>query len=178
MFDEFTKIIFRSIKLDKSLYKDPNTFGEFSLYYAGIIMVLDGLASATALSNIYKTNIILSGATSLINWLVWALLIYVIGIKLFPDQNTKSNFKITLITVGIAHAPGLFRFFALVPEFVVPIIFLTQFWIFASLLVGIREILNYKSNLKSAGVIIIAFLVIAIVSLSFVMEKINSLPVN
>ena len=178
MFEDFLKTIFRSIKLEKNLYKEPNTFGEMSLYYAGLIMILDGIAGATALSNIYKTNIILSGATSIINWLVWALLIYVIGIKLFPDTDTKSNFKIILVTVGIAHAPGLLRFLAIVPEFVVPIIFLTQFWIFASLVVGVRETLSFKSNIKSVGVIIIAFLVIAIVSLSFVMEKINTLPLN
>ena len=59
MFEDFTKIIFRSIKLDKDLYKDPNTFGELSLYYAGLIMVLDGVAGAIALSTLYKTNIIL-----------------------------------------------------------------------------------------------------------------------
>ena len=70
MFEDFTKIIFRSIKLDKGLYKDPNTFGELSLYYAGLIMVLDGVAGAIALSALYKTNIILSGVTALLSWLV------------------------------------------------------------------------------------------------------------
>jgi hypothetical protein len=63
MFEDFTKIIFRSIKLDKDLYKDPNTFGDLSLYYAGLIMVLDGVAGAIALSTLYKTNIIFSGVT-------------------------------------------------------------------------------------------------------------------
>ena len=48
MFEDFTKIIFRSIKLDKDLYKDPNTFGDLSLYYAGLIMVLDGVTGAMA----------------------------------------------------------------------------------------------------------------------------------
>ena len=50
MFEDFTKIIFRSIKLDKGLYKDPNTFGDLSLYYAGLIMVLDGVAGAWDIS--------------------------------------------------------------------------------------------------------------------------------
>ena len=120
----------------------------------------------------------MSGTTSLINWLVWTLLIYVIGIKLFPDSNTNSTFKKILITVGFAHAPGLFRFFAFSPSFVVPIVFLTQFWIFAALIVGVRETLNFKSNFKSAGVIILTFLVIAIVSLSFVIEKISTMSIN
>ena len=65
MFEDFSKVIFRSIKLDKNLYKDPNTFRELSLYYAGLIMVLDGVAGAIALSTLYKTNIIFSGVTAL-----------------------------------------------------------------------------------------------------------------
>ena len=178
MFEYFIKVIFKSIKLDKNLYKDPNTFGELSLYYAGLIMMLEGIAGAIALSTIYKTNIIFSGITALLSWVVWGALIYVIGIKLFPDPNTNANFKKILVTVGLAHAPGLFRFFVFMPGLVVPIVFLTQFWIFASLIVGVRETLNFKSNLKSAGVIIIAFLIISIVSLSFVVDKINTMSIN
>jgi hypothetical protein len=178
MFEEFSKIVFRSIKLDKSLYKDPIISREYSLYCAGLIMALEGIAGAVALSTLYKTNIFLSGVTSLISWLVWAILIYIIGVKLFPDQNTNTNLKKILVTVGFAHAPGLFRFFAFVPSFIVPIIFITQFWIFASLIIAIKETLNFNSNFRSAGVVIIAFLVIAIVSLSFVMEKIKTLPIN
>ena len=73
MFENFTKVIFRSIKLDKNLYKDPNSFGELSLYYAGLIMALDGVAGAIALSTLYKTNIIYSGVTALLSWMVWGL---------------------------------------------------------------------------------------------------------
>ena len=178
MFEYLSKVIIRSIRLDKSLYKDPNTFGELSLYYAGLIMVLDGIAGAIALSTLYKTNIIFSGVTALLSWMVWGTLIYVIGIKLFPDPGTNTNFRKIMITVGLAHAPGLFRFFVFMPSLVVPIVFLTQFWIFAALIIGVRETLNFKSNFKSAGVVIIAFLIISIVSLSFVMDKINTMSIN
>ena len=178
MLEDFSKIILRSLRLDKTLYKDPNTFGELSLYYAGLIMILDGVAGAVALGSLYKTNIFFSGITALLSWIVWAVLIYVIGIKLFPDEKTDANFKKIMVTVGLAHAPGLLRFFAIIPSFVVPIVFLTQFWIFAALIIGVRETLNFKSNFKSAGVVIIAFLIISIVSLSFVMDKINTMSIN
>jgi len=105
MYEDFSKVIFRSIRLDKNLYKDPNSFGELSLYYAGLIMILDGVAGAIALSTLYKTNIIFSGVTALLSWMVWGTLIYVIGIKLFPDPSTNTSFKKILITVGLAHAP-------------------------------------------------------------------------
>ena len=178
MFEHFSKVIFSSIKLDKNLYKDPNTFGELSLYYAGLIMILDGVAGAVALGTLYKTNIFFSGITALLSWMVWTALIYVIGVKLFPDPDTDVNFKKILIAVGLAHAPGLFRFFVFMPSLVIPIVFFTQFWIFASLIIAVRETLNFKSNLKSAGVIIIAFLIISIVSLSFVMDRIKAIPIN
>ena len=38
MFAEFLNIIFKSIKLDKTLYSDNKNFGEASIYFAGISM--------------------------------------------------------------------------------------------------------------------------------------------
>ena len=48
MFALFLNIIVRSIKLDKSLYKDNQYFAEAGIYFAGLIMILDGLAGAVA----------------------------------------------------------------------------------------------------------------------------------
>ena len=40
MFTEFLNIIFKSIKLDKTLYSDNKNFGEASIYYAIVIILL------------------------------------------------------------------------------------------------------------------------------------------
>ena len=178
MFGEFLNIIFKSIKLDKTLYSENKNFGEASIYFAGLIMILDGIAGAVAANTIIKTAVAMSGLTAMITWIVWAIFIYVIGVKLFPDKQTKVPFKKVLTAVGYAHAPGLIRFFAVTPELVIPIIFLTQFWIFASLIIATKQILNLKSNLKSFGVVFLSFLIIAFLSISFVMSRMNVLPVN
>ena len=93
MFGEFLNIIFKSIKLDKTLYSDNKNFAEASIYFAGIIMILDGLAGAVAANTIIKTAIAMSGITAIITWLILAIFIYVIGVKLFPDKQTKVSFK-------------------------------------------------------------------------------------
>ena len=178
MFGEFLNIIFKSIKLDKTLYADSKNFGEASIYFAGLIMILDGIAGAVAANTIIKTAIAMSGLTAILTWLVWALFIYVIGVKLFPDKQTKVPFKKVLTAVGFAHSPGIIRFFAVTPELMVPIIFLTQFWIFAGLIISTKQILNLKSNLKSFGIVFLSFLIIAFLSISFVMSRMNVLPVN
>ena len=63
MFTEFSNIIIRSLKLDKTLYKDNRNFGEAAIYFAGSIMILDGVAGAVAANTIIKTAIGISGLT-------------------------------------------------------------------------------------------------------------------
>ena len=178
MFNEFYNIIVRSLKLDKTLYKDNKNFGEAAIYFAGLIMILDGVAGAVAANTIIKTAIGISGLTAIITWLIWASFIYVIGVKLFPDKENKIPFKKVLIAVGYAHTPGIFRFFVVTPDLMIPIIFLTQFWIFAGLIISTKQILNLKSNIKSFGIVFLSFLIIIFLSITFVMSRMNALPVS
>jgi len=178
MFAQFLDIIFKSIKLDKNLYKDTKYFGEAGIYFAGLIMILDGIAGAIAANTIVKTSIGVSGLTAILTWLVWAIFIYVIGVKIFPDKESKIPFKKILIAVGYAHSPGLLRFFAVTPDLVLLIVFLTQFWIFASLIISTKQILNLKSNFKAFGVVFLSFLIIAFLSVAFIMSRMNALPVS
>tara|TARA_B100002051_G_scaffold216735_1_gene209422 strand:- start:3458 stop:4003 length:546 start_codon:yes stop_codon:yes gene_type:complete len=178
MFAQFLDIIFKSIRLDKSLYRDPRYFGEAAIYFAGLIMILDGVAGAIAANSIVKTSIGISGLTAILTWLVWAIFIYVIGVKIFPDKENKIPFKKVLIAVGYSHSPGLLRFFAVTPDLVLLIVFLTQFWIFASLIISTKQILNLKSNFKAFGIVFLSFLIIAFLSVAFIMSRMNALPVS
>jgi len=141
-------------------------------------MILDGIAGAIAANTIVKTSIGISGLTAILTWLVWAIFIYVIGVKIFPDKESKIPFKKILIAVGYAHSPGLLRFFAVTPDLVLLIVFLTQFWIFASLIISTKQILNLKSNFKAFGVVFLSFLIIAFLSVAFIMSRMNALPVS
>ena len=178
MFAQFLDIVFKSLKLDKTLYRTPRYYGEAGIYFAILIMILDGVAGAVAANTVVKTAIGVSGLTAIITWFVWAILIYVIGVKLFPDKDTKIPFKKVLTAVGFAHAPGLIRFFAVTPELMIPIIFLTQFWIFAGLIISTKQILNLKSNMKSFGIVFLSFLIIVFLSISFVMSRMDAMPIS
>ena len=178
MFAQFLDIVVRSLKLDRSLYKESKYFGEAAIYYAGLVMILDGVAGAVAANTIIKTSIGISGLTAILTWFVWAIFIFVVGVKLFPDKDVKVPFKKILIAVGYAHAPGLVRFFAVTPELVIPIIFLTQFWIFASLIISTKQVLSLKSNFKAFGIVFLSFLIIVFLSLTYVASRMDALPIS
>ena len=84
MFGFFLELVFRSIKLDKKLYSEVKTYSEVSIYFAAIIMILDGVAGAIATNNFYKTSLSLSALTAILTWFFWAVLIFTIGAKIFP----------------------------------------------------------------------------------------------
>ena len=178
MLAEILNIFIKNIKLEKSHCRDNRYFGEAAIYFAGLIMILDGVAGAVAANTIIKTSIGLSGLTAILTWFLWSIFIFVIGVKIFPDKDQKVPFKKILVSVGYAHSPGLIRFFAVTPELVIPVIFLTQFWIFASLIISTKQVLNIKSNFKSFGIIFLSFLIIVFLSVSFVMSRMNALPVG
>ena len=83
MFAQFLNIIFSSIKLDKNLYSNNKFFGEAGIYFAGLIMILDGIAGAVAANSIVKTSIGISGLTAILTWFVWSIFIYVVGVRVW-----------------------------------------------------------------------------------------------
>ena len=70
MFAEFLNIIFKSIKLDKTLYKDNRNFGEAAIYFAGLIIILGGISGAIAANTVIKTPIAMIMQTAIKKLLV------------------------------------------------------------------------------------------------------------
>ena len=178
MFGEFLNIIFKSIKLDKSLYSDNKNFGEASIYFAGLNNDFrwNGRCCCSKYNNQNSSSHV--WIDCYFDMVCVGNFIFVIGVKLFPDKQTKVSFKKVLTAVGFAHAPGLLRFFAITPDLMIPIIFLTQFWIFAALIISTKQILNLKSNFKSFGIVFLSFLIIVFLSISFVMSRMDAMPIN
>ena len=177
MFAEFLNIIFKSLKLDKNLYKNNKNFGEAGIYFAISIIIL------TALISIIPNNVILSFAslyfgevksprlasilfTSGFVWLLRSLYFFVVGLILFPTKQIKNGFKKALITVGFAHAPFIFYFLILDLR----LIFLTliiYLWYSATLIVGINQVYQFNNIFKSTIIVLAPIIILMIYSLYY-----------
>ena len=180
MLAEFYSIIIRSLKLDKTIYKEKKYFEhEAGIYFAVSIIIL------TALISIIPNNAILSFAslyfgfgelksprlasvlaTSGFLWLLKSLYLFVIGLILFPTKQIKSGFKKTLITVGFAHTPFIFYF--LILDF--KLIFLTliiYLWHSATLIVGINQVYQFNNIFKSTIIVLAPITILIIYTLYY-----------
>jgi len=190
MFDDFLYNFYRSVKLDKDLYKDKKIFEDLSFFFAGLIVIISGFAGLYAqntflesleatygFNDIPATSFLAVVFSSILGWIIWTSLIYIIGAKLFSEVNTIASFKNILIVVGYGHAPAIFRFLIVLPDLLLPIVAITQIWILLSISAGIKEVLNFKSNFKSIGVVVIVFLIMML-AFVFVMSKSKFIPIS
>jgi hypothetical protein len=161
MFKNFINRIFRAIKIDVELYEEVER-DKSATIQAGFVVVLSSMAAGVGALQLGASNFVLAPIFSLISWYVWAYIIYFVGVKLFPEKNTKSNHGELLRTIGFSSAPGLIRVFGVTPDLMAVTFIGSAFWMLACMVVGVRAALDYKSLWRALGVVIVAWLFQAI----------------
>ena len=161
MFKNLINRIFRAIKIDVELYEEVER-DKSATIQAGLVVVLSSMAAGVGALQLGASNFLLAPVFSLISWYVWAYIIYFVGVKLFPEKNTKSNHGELLRTIGFSSAPGLIRVFGVTPDLMAVTFIGSAFWMLACMVVGVRAALDYKSLWRALGVVIVAWLFQAI----------------
>jgi hypothetical protein len=73
---------------------------------------------------------------SIVAWLVWAAVTYIIGAKIFPGEATYGEM---LRVTGFAYAPVAFMILGVIPCIGFAISLLVMVWSLAAVFVGVRE---------------------------------------
>ena len=161
MFGEFLNILLRSIKLDKSLYKDNKNFGEASIYYALLIILLGSIISIIPnssflnymnlqfdLGQIKGPSLKAIIISSFLIWVIKTAYLYFVGIILFPNKKTNCSFRKLIILVAFAQSPLLLNFIVF-DEVLLFFILISYTWYNISLIIGLNIILNYNNYIKT-----------------------------
>ena len=152
----FVNRIIRACKLDVSLYEEVEKDKSATLQ-AALVVVLSSIAAGIGAISLGASNFLMAPLLSLVSWYIWAYLIYLIGAKLFPEENTQADHGQLLRTIGFSSAPGLIRIFGFTPE-LMSITFLgSGIWMLVAMVVAVRQALDYESTWRAIGVVVIGF---------------------
>ena len=162
----FVNRIIRACKLDISLYEEVEADKSATLQ-AALVVVLSSLAAGVGALSLGASNFLMAPILSLISWYIWAYLIYFIGVKLFPEPNTKADHGELLRTIGFSSAPGLIRVFGFTPELMSITFIGGAIWMLIAMVVAVRQGLDYQSTWRAIGVVTIGFLVQSIIIIYF-----------
>jgi hypothetical protein len=95
---------------------------------------------------------------ALVGWFLWAWLTWLVGTKILPQPQTQADTGQLLRTIGFSASPGIFRAFAAVPGLGIVIPVVTAVWMLASMVVAVRQALDYTGTGRAVAVCVIGFL--------------------
>jgi hypothetical protein len=106
-----------------------------------------------------------------------SFLIYIVGTKLFPDTETKTDVAEILRVLGFAAAPGIFILIALIPgisKLVWIIILVIWVWRLVAMIIAVKQALDFKNTWSAIWVCVvglIAYLLVYIILLAYGLPK-------
>jgi hypothetical protein len=159
----FVARMVRAARLDRSLYKEVEA-DRRATGQAAAVVVLSGVAAgigALAWGGLQAVAVGVVGAVG--GWLIWALLTYAIGVKLFPEPETRSDLGELFRTIGFASAPGVVRVFGLIPGARDGVFLVAAVWMLIAMVVAVRQALDYRSTSRAVGVCALGWLIQAVV---------------
>ena len=150
---------------------DPDVFDEVqkdknATLSAAIVVIISSAAAGIAARHLGMGNFILAPVLALVSWFVWAYIVYFVGVKLFPDQKTKTTHAALLRAIGFSSAPGIIRVFSFNTDMLTVTFIGSAFWMLACMVVAVKQTLYYKSLWKALGVVIIAWFIQAFALIS------------
>jgi hypothetical protein len=92
-------------------------------------------------------------------WVIWAFLTFLIGTKLMPGPNTRSNVGELLRTTGFASAPGTLRLLGGLPGIGGLLGVIAGLWMLAAFVVAVRQALDYEETWRAVVVCVLGFAV-------------------
>ena len=148
-----------AMRLDENTFedveRDPTAIGQA----VGVIVLA---AVSAGIGNIWWGGItgILQGALmSVLSFLIWSLIVWLVGTKLMPEPTTQADFPQTFRTLGFAAAPGLASVITIIPILGYLLMLVIWLWQIAAMVVAVKAVLDYSTIGKAIVVVLIGFVV-------------------
>jgi hypothetical protein len=145
-------------KLDLRIYEEVEADTDATGQAMGVV-ILSSIAQG--IGNIsYGPRVLISGTLfALIGWVVWASLTFVIGTRILPEPQTRSDVGELLRTMGFASSPGLLRVLGIIPILGRLVLFLILIWMLITMIIAVRQALDYRSTGRAITVCVIGFVI-------------------
>ena len=155
----FKDRMIRAAKLDVKLYEEVEADKGAMGQAMGIVVISSIAAGLGSIERVGISGIFMGTIIALIGWYIWAYLTYLIGTKLLPEPQTKTDHGELLRTIGFSSSPGLIRILGIIPG-VSQIIFLVAgIWMLVAMVIAVRQALDYQSTLRAVGVCAIGWVI-------------------
>ncbi len=159
----FVQRVIGAARLDAATYEeveaDPGAMGQA----VGVILGVSVAAGIGAIGDEQGPGLVVGAIGSLVGWLLWAAITWLVGTRVLPTAQTQADFGQLLRTLGFSAAPGFLMVLGVVPGIGIVIGLIASLWQLAAMVVAVRQALDYDSTLRAVAVCLIGFLAYALI---------------
>lgn len=127
---------------------------------AAAVVVMVAVASAIGGLGTGAPGAVKGAAASIVGWLLWAGITYLVGTKLFGGTATWGEL---LRTLGFADAPGLLMVFGIIPFLGKPVVAVVTLWMLVTGFIAVRQALDF-GNGKTFATVLVGWLCYAVLN--------------
>lgn len=135
---------------------DPATYEEIEADRGATPQALFVVALAGSAMAIAAGRPVVAGL-AILAWASWALVTYEVGARILPESTTRADVGELLRTLGFSAAPGVLCAVAVVPFLSQSALVIAGVWMCASMIVAIRQALDYTSTSRALIVCIVGW---------------------
>lgn len=154
----FTQRMMGAAKLDVHTYEEVEADRTATGQAMAVVVLASVAAGIGAIGQMGVAGLIVTTLVALIGWFVWAFLTYLIGTKILPEPQTRSDVGELLRTIGFASSPGLLRVLGLLPVLGGLILLAVSIWMLVAFVIAVRQALDYRSTWRAVAVCVIGFI--------------------
>ncbi|HVY54308.1 MAG TPA: YIP1 family protein [Thermodesulfobacteriota bacterium] len=165
----------RASKLDANLYEEVEADKSATVQAAAIVIISSLAAGVGSVGVFGIQGLIFMTIGALVGWLIWAFLTFIIGTKLLPEPQTKSDMGEMLRTIGFSSSPGVLRILGVIPVIGAIINFVVGIWMLVAMIIAVRQALDYKITWRAVGVCVIGFIIYFVI-MFFIIKLIGVNP--
>jgi len=159
----YTNRITRALKLDPSVYEEIENDKKAITQAMATVALASVAAGVGASVPIGAAGLFWGIFATFVGWLVWAGIVYVVGVKMLATSHTISGIGELLRVIGFSSAPGFFRILGVFQPFQAIIFLVTGIWMLAAMVVAVRQALDFTSTARAIGVCLIGWLIQALI---------------
>jgi hypothetical protein len=143
-------------RLDVPTYEEVEA-DKSATWQAVVIAIVSSLAITIGDFHNGDTDVPARLLGGLAGWIVWLFFIWVVGVKMLPEPETKSDLGELIRTTGFASTPGLFRILGMIPIVGWVVVIAAWLWTLAAMVIAVRQALDYRSLGRAIVVCVIGF---------------------
>jgi hypothetical protein len=143
--------------LRRDLYEEVEADRGATLQALAVVVLSAVATGIGALRNSGLEGILWHTLVDVVVWYAWAWVAFMIGTRLLPTAETRSDLGELLRTLGFASAPGILRIAALVEPLSFGVFTVCGIWMLVAMVVAVRQALDYESTARAIAVCAIGF---------------------